>query len=116
MNSLQEAADNMMNKEYRSYGDDLALIGKITFIMHIQPRLRERNYTLLQENGKYRLERADGTKCTPNNARGDQELWDVLGLLELNVPGTGGRLGDYMPEYIPEEDPVGILMRSQPTS
>ena len=112
MNRAQEKAENLLKLEYRGYIDELGAVGEAVYNDGVLALIRERNYTLFKENGKYRLVRADGTVCTTNNARGDQALWDVLQLMQLNVEGTNNRLGDFMPDYPdydqPEQEEVPV--------
>lgn len=107
-NEAQEKAENLIEAEFQGYVQELAAVGLSIFIEHIQPLLRERKYTFFNEGGKYRLLRADGSVCTPNNARGDQGLWDVLQLMQLNVQGTNNRLGDFMPDYSPDMESASV--------
>ncbi len=108
--ALKEGVEQQLQRDYRAYTKEVRALAVLLFMEHVRPLCEERKYMFLVVDGRCKIVETAGLGTFhAKDAKDNQELWDVMNLLKVEVPGTGSRLGDFMPEYCPpgtEEAPV----------
>ncbi len=99
--NTSKSTERELEKNYNNYLKSVYKIADREFKKIVLPFLKERNWRFLSGMGTWWIgaESKSGKSYYPEDFPHDTEFQEIYKLLEVEVPGINGQLGEFMPGH-----------------